>query len=103
MRHIIRKQILEVHFPASDDSHAFQHQLSIIYKEQLLPIIEKILDEIGQPDQLDRINLVEIDLGNIPMGSLESKHMEEFEQLFRAEIQRQIATHRSQQALPAHA
>ncbi len=94
MRHIIRKQIVEAILPEQEQTNAVQIRLSRIFRERLIPIIEKVLDEVSGPNELVRIDSLEVDLGKIPLERLERLSEERFEQLFRKAIQEKIQKNR---------
>lgn len=86
IRHIIKKQLLEVDYPPQEDGRAFQKRLSNLYWRDLLPIIERICDEISPPGQIHRIERLEIDLGQIPIDRLENEIRRQFEEQFRRQL-----------------
>jgi len=72
MTHFIRQQYLEVDLKGSEsDGFALQHRLSDLYYAQLLPAIEKALDQYSSPDIHLVIDRLDIDAGIIEMDRID--------------------------------
>jgi len=72
MTHFIRQQYLEVDLKGSEsDGFALQHRLSYLYYAQLLPAIEKALDQYSSPDIHLVIDRLDIDAGTIEMDRID--------------------------------
>jgi len=66
MTHYIRQQYLEVDLKASEsEGFALQHRLSDLYYAQLLPVIEKVLDQCSSAGNHLVIDRLDIDAGII--------------------------------------
>lgn len=72
-RHRIRRQLLEVTLPSGDRSAAWQLQaeLARIQKHALEELLDRCLSEASDPDRLQRIDRLEIDLGSVRFANLE--------------------------------
>jgi len=72
MTHFIRQQYLDVDLKGSESAgFALQHQLSDLYYAQLLPAIEKALDQYSSPDIHLVIDRLDIDAGIIEMDRID--------------------------------
>lgn len=83
-KHIINKQILEVHLPSTADAFAVQQELSALCRHQLTSIMDRIFGNIthntgDQPLQIDRLTL---DLGKVSV--------EDFATVFEEELQEKL-------------
>src|SRR6185369_2162516 len=63
MRHIINKQVIEMWTDNRLDSFALQQKISDIYYDEMLPLLEKLFDELSNEDELISVDCLEIDLG----------------------------------------
>ncbi len=70
-RHRIRRQVLELAIPDQAAAWELQSQLSRINRQRLLPVIDRCLTEASGPDRIDRIDSLEVDLGEVDLGNLE--------------------------------
>ena len=74
MRHIIQKQLIELHLKSRDDIFLIQQKASDYYQKYILPALGKIFDDLSDENEVIRINRLEIDLGLIhwdkPVGEL---------------------------------
>ena len=86
-RHIIKRQILEVAVPQKQGAYQLQQQLSGIYSRRLVPIIDKYCTALSDPDVIHRIEILELDLGEVPLDAFEKVLSERFE----AELRRALA------------
>ena len=65
MRHIIRKQVLELKLADSQDMFMLQQKISQYYYKHILPSLEKIFDHLSDENSILQIDRLEIDLGII--------------------------------------
>jgi len=89
-RHRIRRQVLELHAPDEDSARRVQSELSRIQRQQLESIIEQCCSELSAPDRVHRIDLLEIDLGTVDFGRLESELPKKLKSVMRKALARQI-------------
>ena len=87
-QHIINKQIIEIQLSKTADAFEVQQKLGELYREQLTPIIDKVLcDRYGSIEnerlQIDRLT---IDLGSVQLEDITSVFEEKFKETL-AEIQ----------------
>jgi hypothetical protein len=72
MKHFIRQQFLNVDLKGSEsDGFVLQHHLSDFYYAQLLPAIEKALDQCSSPDNYLVIDRLDIDAGTIELDKID--------------------------------
>ncbi len=65
MRHVIKKQVLELKLSSNKDMFRIQQKAGDFYYQQILPAIESILDNLTDEDHIIQIDRLELDLGNI--------------------------------------
>lgn len=65
MKHVIMKQVIELRVDAHLNAFSVQHQAREYYYQHLVPVIEKIIDELSSDDEVISIDKLEIDLGNL--------------------------------------
>ncbi|MGB3080720.1 MAG: contractile injection system tape measure protein [Saprospiraceae bacterium] len=67
MRHIIKKQLIELELRRRDDIFILQEKASRYYYKNILPAIEEIFDRISGADEMIQIDRLEINLGTISL------------------------------------
>lgn len=70
-RHRIRRQVLELTIPDQAAAWEVQSQLSRIHRERFLPVIDRCLTEASGAERIDRVDSLEVDLGEVDAGNLE--------------------------------
>lgn len=91
MTHIIKMQLIECTLNNKQDAFNLQHQISRYYREIILPVLERIFDELSEDDTLICLDHLEIDLGLIPAGYLQNNLWpEEFERKFSSQIKDEV-------------
>jgi Contractile injection system tape measure protein len=63
MRHIIKKQVIELYIDTQLDGFQIQELVSRHYWNTIVPMLEKILDAFGDENEVISIDRLEIDLG----------------------------------------
>jgi hypothetical protein len=71
-KHIIKRQIIELKIQGTAEAQQLQVEVSRIYRQRIVPLIDKYCTEFSQPDHIHRIELLEVDL-----GYLDPRHLEE--------------------------
>lgn len=71
-RHVIKQQILELNVSSDANAFELQNQISALYRNQVVPIIEAICNQLSDPNTIHRIDRLELDLGEIEAASLET-------------------------------
>jgi Contractile injection system tape measure protein len=86
-RHRIQRQILELAVPAIAAAPAVQQQLAAPFWERAVPELEDVFGRAAGPDELLRLDRLELDLGTIGGGDWPS----EFRKKLIAELTRSLA------------
>lgn len=63
--HIIHKQIFDLQIPSRDSAFGLQQEVRAVFDDDLLPLINRLFDEISGPGEILRINRLELNLGHI--------------------------------------
>ncbi|MFN8459463.1 MAG: contractile injection system tape measure protein, partial [Anaerolineae bacterium] len=71
-RHIIKRQTIELKIQKAAEAQSLQAEMSRIYRQRIVPLIDKYCTELSQPNHIHRIELLEVDL-----GYLDPQHFEE--------------------------
>jgi len=72
-RHIIKRQIIELEVQGEERAQQLQAQLSRIYRQRIVPLIDRYCTELSEPDRIHRIDLLEVDLGYVDPDQLEEE------------------------------
>jgi hypothetical protein len=95
-RHIIKRQIIELHSSSRQTASAtqiLQAEMSRIYRQRIVPLIDQVCSELSQPDRIYRLASVQIDLGTVDPHNLEvevvAKVQAQLRQVLASEIGRQ--------------
>src|SRR3982750_1251575 len=70
VKHIIKRQVIELEMAQSLDRTAIQNRVSRIYREEIVPLLDKLLSNKSASSTLV-IDRLEINIGQIPAGRLE--------------------------------
>ncbi|NEO88090.1 MAG: hypothetical protein F6J87_28120, partial [Spirulina sp. SIO3F2] len=89
-RHIIKRQILDLQVSSEMGALELQNQVSAIYRNKLLPLIEAYCDRLSSPDQIHRIDRLVIDLGEIELAHLDTDLVQKLEAALVQELANQI-------------
>lgn len=73
--HHIVKQVFELSFPSGTDGFEVHQNFSKYYYSTIQHQLASLFDELVQPDQLVRINKLEIDLGRLNLNELTSDEL----------------------------
>ena len=71
-RHIIKRQTIELKVEGGTPSQQFQAEISRIYHQRIVPLINEYCTALSAPDHIHRLDLLEIDLGSINIKRLEA-------------------------------
>ena len=82
--HIIQKQVFHLDLQGIPDGYALQKQIGELMWQKLQPELEKLFDRFADPEELIRIERLEIDIGNLPLRDLDD--------LFNARILAELET-----------
>ena len=73
MRHLIKKQIIELTLDRALNHYRVQQQVSERYWREIVPMLEKAFDAIGGRDELIEIDHFELDLGVVSVKEIEKE------------------------------
>lgn len=90
-RHIIKRQVIELKIRRPAEARLYQDELSRIYRQRILPLIDQCCSELGRPDWLYRIESLDLDLGTLDPNNLEEDFTQKVDTALRRELARQIA------------
>ncbi len=85
-KHRILRQVLEIRGCPSEQAWRVQSEIRLIYYQRIVPLIEKVLASVSNPERILRIDTLEIDLGPVPLNDLEQMLSSEFETAFAREL-----------------
>jgi len=88
-RHRILRQVLEVRAPAQAASD-IQNELGQIQRQDLEAIIDECCSDLSSPDRIHRIDKLEVDLGSVPLQSLETQLPQALKSALRKALQSHI-------------
>jgi len=92
-RHIIKRQVIELKVQGAASTartQPLQDEISRIHRQRLIPLIDKSLTEMSDPDKLYRIESLELDIGAIDPQHLEEDLVEKVRNALRRELASQI-------------
>ncbi len=69
--HIIKRQVLELYAGNRADALPLQGELSRIYRQRIVPLIDQACTDLSAPDLIHRIDTLELDLGEVDPHHLE--------------------------------
>jgi hypothetical protein len=85
-KHRIMRQVLEIRGCPSAQAWRVQNEIRRIYYQRIVPLMETAFASVSSPDRILRLNTLEIDLGEVPLGALEHALCSEFENVFTREL-----------------
>jgi hypothetical protein len=88
--HNIRKQTLHVSAASQAIALALQPRLGDFNRKRLLPVIERVLDEMDLPGCHVRIGKLEVDLGRISAAGFESEMERRLEEALRRSLEKAL-------------
>ncbi len=90
MNYIIKRQIIEVSVQNPASGRALQDQVSRIYRQRIIPLIDQYCTALGAPDRLYRIDLLELNLGTFNAGNFEEEFVVQVEHSLQKALREQI-------------
>lgn len=73
MRHLIVRQILDLHLGSSREAFGTQQRLSRFFQEEAAPALERLFDRIAPPGKVVRIERLEVDLGFLQANQIDTE------------------------------
>ena len=89
-RHIIKKQILELELSSKEGTFELQNQVSKIYHEKIVPLIDYYCSQLSSPDVINKINRLELDIGKININNLEQDLIQTVETQIKQQLTKKI-------------
>ncbi|PON14026.1 hypothetical protein C2W62_31250 [Candidatus Entotheonella serta] len=86
-RHIIKRQVVELHVSSSADATHLQTEMSRIYRQRIVPLLGRECTALSAPDRIHRI---ELDLGTIEREQFEETIVARIGAMFRPLLARHI-------------
>src|SRR5687767_12804113 len=65
MKHLIRKQVIELQLDAGQNAFLMQQQAREYYYQHVTPVMEKLFDELSTDNEVISIGKLEIELGEL--------------------------------------
>jgi len=87
MQHLIKKQVIELALPKELDAFSMQHMAGKHYRNEVLPLLEQVFDELGAGDTVIAIPRLEIDLGEISASDM---LQQDFNEVVLSTIRKQL-------------
>jgi len=97
-RHIVKRQVIELKVQNPRTAPVLQDEVSRIYRQRVIPLIDRYCTELGQPDRLYRIDSLELDLGRLETDDLEGQFVAKVEAALRKALSAQIAVQEQEPA-----
>ena len=91
-RHVIKRQVIELTVQDTAQAQPLQDEVSRIYRQRLIPLIDQYLSEISTPDKLYRIDSLELNLGALDLQHFEEDFVEKVSHSLRREVAAQISS-----------
>jgi|GEM_PF-7097453 len=88
--HRIRKQSLELETDSERLALSLQPRLEALNRRRLIPLIERLLDEVSRPDLRLRLDRLEIDLGTLSESDFEREAERRLERELRRALREEV-------------
>ncbi|MES2554635.1 MAG: contractile injection system tape measure protein [Bacteroidota bacterium] len=72
-QHIIRRQVLELEFADESETEAIEQKIIALFNKAVLPMYDRFFSAYSNPDEIDQIERLELDLGEISLADLENQ------------------------------
>lgn len=89
-QHIIKKQILELELSSEKEAFELQNQVSKIYRDKIVPLIDTYCNQLSSPDIIDKINRLELNLGSVDINNLEQDLIQKVEVQIKQQLSKKI-------------
>jgi hypothetical protein len=94
-KHVIKRAVLELTIPSSDDAFKVQSQASAFFKSHVYPMLEKVLDELDITEDIIRIEKFELDLKRFYTEQDNTVGLQKLEQQIKEKLEKIIKETRS--------
>lgn len=88
--HIVQRQVLELTVPNQELAREYQDRLSRIYRDHIIPMLDRYCSELCGPDEHYQIDSLQIELGALPARHFEEQWIQQVEAGLRRELRRHI-------------
>ena len=89
-RHIIKRQVVELQVGSAASAQQLQAEVSRIYRQRIVPLIERYCNEFSSPERIHRIDALELNLGTVHPQHLEEDLVASVSRQLRALLAEQI-------------
>jgi len=89
-RHVIKRQLVELTIHGSAEARQLQDELSRIYRQRIIPLIDQYCSELSGPDRLYRIEKLDLNLDQLDPHRLEDDFVAKTTIALRRELAAQI-------------
>jgi len=93
--HRIKRQILELSIPGKEATPSFYAELRRIYDRSIAPLIETCFSEFARPDQIYRIDRLQLDLGVLDANNLEADLVSKIAVQLRQQLSKQLQSEKT--------
>ena len=100
-QHIIKKQRIEIETDSRSKAFQMQNTMSRLYRDKLKDILDCVFSEMSGPDQLHRIDKMEIDVGKFTGQLTPTVFLRSFEQKLRQVLQQEKVLRENGNAYPS--
>ncbi len=90
-RHRIKRQVLELRVADEQQARRLYPEVSRIYHQRVVPLLDQCLSGLSQPDQLHRIESLTLDLGTLNPARLEEEWVAQLSRQLRAALAARMA------------
>src|SRR5690349_3898011 len=90
-RHVIKRQIIELHVRRPAEAQRWQDEVSRVYRQRVVPLIDQLCTELSEPDRLYQIETLELDLGVLDPDQLETEFVAKVSAALRQVLATQMA------------
>ncbi|MEP7229798.1 MAG: contractile injection system tape measure protein [Ginsengibacter sp.] len=73
MRHIIRKQLIDLGVDKELDAFSVQQDVSVFYWDHIIPLLERVFNDLSNTGEVITIDKLEIELGNFAPKEIKQK------------------------------
>jgi hypothetical protein len=88
--HYIQRFTFDVELERQSDAKPVQDRLSAMFKNRIQGMLEKLLDELDDPNFIVKIDTIEVDLGEITEGEVETRLYYKIKEALEKKIQKRV-------------
>ncbi|MCW3084485.1 MAG: hypothetical protein JWP12_1851 [Bacteroidetes bacterium] len=94
-KHTIKKAIVEIHLSKADGAHDAQNKALAYFKEKIVPLIERMIDRLSSPNEVIRIEKLELDFHRFNLQQTDDAALQKFERHVEEKLMKLISEERS--------